>query len=179
MNMRLYIRDKTAGGTYFITLTLHDRQSTLLTEHINAFRQAFRSVKHHHDFTLDAMVLLPDHIHMVLTLAENSDNYSVIIASLKSQFSRQIKKTEPISLSRKNKRERGIWQRRFWEHRIRDEDDYRSHLDYTHYNPVKHGLVVNPQAWPYSTLHQLIAQGLYPHDWAVETVPIMIDVLYD
>ena len=179
MDMRHYIRDKTKGGTYFITFTLRDRQSTLLTKHIGEFRQAFRLTTHYHDLTLNAMVLLPVHIHMVITLPENDDNYSVIIASLKSQFSRQIKKTELISSSRRNKRKRGIWQRRFWEHRIRDTLDYNNHIDYIHFNPVKHGYVNNPRDWPYSTLHQFITNGMYPYDWAESEISTMIKVVYD
>lgn len=112
--MRTYIRDKTKGGTYFLTINLLNRKSQLLTNHINEFRQAYRLTKHNHDFELDAMILLPDHVH-IITLVEDSDNYAVIIASIKTHFSLQIKKSnnEIINHSRSKKRERGIWQRRF------------------------------------------------------------------
>ena len=98
------------------------------------------------------MVLLPDHVHIHITLAEDSDDYAVIVANIKTHFSRQIPKlnNEIISHSRSKILERGIWQRRFWEHRIRDELDYRRHMDYIHYNAVKHGYVARPVDWPYS-----------------------------
>ena len=159
--MRNYIRDKTQGGCYFLTFNLLDRKSSLLLIHIDKFRDAYAKTIQHHQFKLDAMVVLPDHVHIMITLPPNSDNYAVIVASIKSQFSRQITKTEAITPSRQAKRERGIWQRRFWEHRIRDDADYRQHMDY---NPVKHGYVTNPQNWQYSTLHKLIKKGVYPSD---------------
>ena len=113
------------------------------------------------------MVLLPDHVHMLITLAEDSDNYAVIIASIKTHFSRQIKKSasEIINYSRIRRRERGIWQRRYWEHRIRDELDYQRHMDYIHYNAVKHGYVMRPTNWPYSTFQKCVEEGLYSSDW--------------
>jgi len=144
--MRTYIRDKTKGGTYFLTMNLSNRKTQLLTNHINEFRKAYRLTKQNHDFELHAMVLLPDHAHMLITLAEDIDNYAVIIASIKTHFSLQIKKSadEIINHSRIRRRERGIWQRRFWEHRIREDLDYQRHMDYIHYNAVKHGYVARP-----------------------------------
>ncbi|NRD68952.1 transposase [Psychrobacter okhotskensis] len=165
--MRSYIRDKTKGGTYFLTMTLSNRKSRLLTKHVNEFRHAYRLTKQNHDFELNAMVLLPDHIHMLITLAEDSDNYAVIIASIKTHFSRQIKKSasEIITHSRVRSRERGIWQRRFWEHRIRDDLDYQHHMDYIHYNAVKHGYVTRPIDWSYSTFQKCVEDGFYSTDW--------------
>lgn len=163
--MRQYIRDNTKGGCYFLTFALADRRSQLLITHIDHFRKAYAATLKRHPFHLDAMVVLPDHVHIMITLPADSSNYSVIVASIKSHFSRQIKPTEAISVSRQKKRERGIWQRRFWEHRIRDDIDYQRHLDYIHFNPVKHGYVAHPQDWPYSTLHKLTAKGVYPPDW--------------
>lgn len=165
--MRTYIRDKTKGGTYFLTMTLLDRKSELLTTHINEFRRAYQLTQQNHNFELNAMVMLPDHIHMLITLAENSDNYAVIISSIKTHFSRQIKKSasETISHSRVRSRERGIWQRRFWEHRIRDDLDYQRHMDYIHYNAVKHGYVARPSDWPYSTFKRYVSEGIYRSDW--------------
>lgn len=165
--MRSYIRDKSKGGTYFLTMTLLNRKSDLLTNHIDEFRQAYRLTRKNHDFELHALVLLPDHVHILITLAENSDDYAIIISSIKTHFSRQIKKSadEIINHSRSKKRERGIWQRRFWEHRIRDELDYRRHMDYIHYNAVKHGYVARPIDWPYSTFEKCVAEGIYASDW--------------
>lgn len=107
--MSNYIRDKTQGGCYFLTFNLLDRESSLLLTHINKFRDAYAKTIQHHQFKLDAMVVLPDHVHIMITLPPNSDNYAVIVASIKSQFSRQINKTEAITPSRQAKRERGIW----------------------------------------------------------------------
>ena len=177
--MSNYIRDKTQGGCYFLTFNLLDRKSSLLLTHIDKFRDAYAKTIQHHQFKLDAMVVLPDHVHIMITLPPNSDNYAVIVASIKSQFSRQINKTEAITLSRQAKRERGIWQRRFWEHRIRDDADYRQHMDYIHHNPVKHGYVTNPQNWQYSTLHKLIKKGVYPADWGTDENDKSINIRYD
>lgn len=151
--MRSYIRDKSKGGTYFLTVNLLDRKSKLLTTHANEFRQAYRITKQNHNFQLHPLILLPDHIHMLITLSEGSDNYAVIISSLKTHFSRQIAKSgnEIINQSRRKKRARGIWQRRYWEHRIRDDLDYQRHMDYIHYNAIKHGYVTSPIEWSYST----------------------------
>ncbi|MGP4714350.1 MULTISPECIES: REP-associated tyrosine transposase [unclassified Psychrobacter] len=178
--MRTYIRDKTKGGTYFLTMTLLDRKSDLLTKHINEFRHAYRLTRQNHDFKLNAMVLLPDHVHMLITLAEDSDNYAVIISSIKTHFSRQIKKSasETISHSRVRNRERGIWQRRFWEHRIRDELDYQRHMDYIHYNAVKHGYVARPSDWQYSTFQRCVEKGFCPLDWGGVGVDV-IEIDYD
>ena len=177
--MRNYIRDKTKGGCYFLTFNLIDRKSQLLLTHMDQFRIAYAKTVQRHRFHLDAIVVLPDHVHMMITLLEDSYNYAIVVASLKSQFSKQLHNTEIISLSRQAKRERGIWQRRFWEHRIRDDTDYRQHMDYIHYNPVKHGYVVNPQDWQYSTLHKLTEKGVYPSDWAKGDKVEMINIKYD
>ena len=165
--MRSYIRDKSKGGTYFLTMTLLNRKSQLLTNHIDEFRQAYRLTKQNYDFELHALVLLPDHVHILITLAEDSDDYAIIIGNIKTHFSRQVSKldNEIISYSRSKKRERGIWQRRFWEHRIRNELDYQRHMDYIHYNAVKHGYVECPINWPYSTFQKCVEKGFYSPDW--------------
>ena len=165
--MRNYIRDKSKGGTYFLTMILLNRKSQFLTNHIDKSHQAYRLTKENHSFELHEMVLLPDHVHMLITLSENSDDYAIIIGNIKTHFSRQIKKSaeEIINHSRSKKRERGIWQRRFWEHRIRDELDYRRHMDYIHYNAVKHGYVNSPIDWPYSTFRKRVEEGVYSADW--------------
>jgi len=177
--MSNYIRDKTKGGCYFLTFNLANRHSQLLLTHIDKFRDAYAKTIQHHRFDLDAMVVLPDHVHMLITLAQDSDDYAVIVASIKSQFSRQINKTEAITASRQAKRERGIWQRRFWEHRIRDDADYRQHMDYIHNNPVKHGYVNRPQDWQYSTLHKWIKKGVYPANWRTDKNVKIINMQYD
>lgn len=163
--MRQYIRDKTAGACYFFTLTLQDRHSHLLTENIQAIRQAYRFTQQHAAFVLHGMVVLPDHLHIQITLPSGDDNYSARMSMFKSAFSRQIPDGELISPSRDRKRERGIWQRRFFEHRIRDDFDFETHMNYIHYNPVNHGYVQQPIDWPFSTFHDWVTHGVYAADW--------------
>ena len=177
--MRNYIRDKTKGGCYFLTFNLINRKSQLLLTYIEQFRIAYTKTINRHHFHLDALVVLPDHAHIMITLPQDSDDYAIIVASLKSQFSRQLNDIELVTSSRQAKRERGIWQRRFWEHRIRDDNDYRQHMDYIHYNPVKHGYVINPQDWQYSTLNKLITKEVYPFGWATNDRVEIINVSYD
>lgn len=154
------------GGTYFFTLTLADRSQNLLTAHIAPLREAFRTTRQRHPFTTVAMVVLPEHLHCIWRLPAGDCTYATRWALIKSAFSRHLSPGEPVSLSRHLKRERGIWQRRYWEHCIRDEDDLQRHIDYIHFNPVKHGHVKRPTDWPYSSVHRHIAQGLLPSDWA-------------
>ncbi|MEI6094913.1 MAG: transposase [Gammaproteobacteria bacterium] len=127
---------------------------------------AFQQVMKTHPFIIDGIVVLPEHIHMVLTLPLDDTNYSQRISCIKGTFSRQLEPTELIHSSKQTKRERGIWQRRFWEHLIRDEQDYKRHLDYIHYNPVKHGHVKSPSQWEYSSIHRYIKAGILPANWA-------------
>lgn len=177
--MRNYIRDKTQDGCYFLTFNLIDRKSQLLLTHIDKFRIAYARTVQQHRFHLEAMVVLPDHVHIMITLPEDSDNYAIVVASLKSQFSRQLNNIETITSWRQAKREKGIWQRRFWVHCIRDDTDYRQHMNYIHYNPVKHGHVAKPQDWPYSTLHKLIEKDIYPTDWGTKENIKDINIQYD
>ena len=150
----------------FFTLTLQDRRSDLLIRKIKELRNAFQRVMKTHPFTIDGIVVLPEHMHMTMTLPPDDVNYSQRISFIKSGFSRQLEPMEFINSSRQTKRERGIWQRRFWEHLIRDEQDYERHLDYIHYNPVKHGHVKSPSQWPYSSIHRYINTGILPANWA-------------
>lgn len=160
-----YRRAKFKGGSYFLTLNLLNREQDLLTHHIDLLRQSIREVKRNHPFYIDAVAILPDHIHILMTLPTNDCDYSKRDMLLKSSFSRQLPKTETISPSRSLKAERGIWQRRFWEHLIRDEKDYINHIDYIHYNPVKHGYVTRPVDWPYSSIHRYIKDKILTPDW--------------
>ena len=161
-----YRRSNTRGATYFITANLADRQSSALLDHIELFRNSVRRVKALHPFEINAMVVLPDHFHLLLTLPSDDANFSLRIGAMKAGFSRQLPKTEHIRKSRENKRERGIWQRRFWEHFIRDDLDYARHVDYIHINPVKHGYVARANDWPHSSIHQFIARGVIDANWA-------------
>jgi putative transposase len=149
-----YRRVFIAGGCYFFTVTLADRKSDLLVREIDCLRAAVKTVKQNHPFEINAMVVMPDHLHCLWTLPRNDYDYSTRWALIKANFSRRIAKNELIKTSRLKKGERGIWQRRFWEHTIRDERDFYSHIEYIHYNPVKHGYVSNAQDWPHSSIHQ-------------------------
>jgi putative transposase len=111
-------------------------------------------------------VVLPDHLHAIWPLPEDDHAYSARWQAIKTAFSKEIPAGEIRSTSRQDKGERGIWQRRFWEHTIRDDRDYATHVDYIHFNPVKHGLVENAADWPYSSFHRAVAAGMYPADWA-------------
>ena len=154
------------GTSYFFTVVLQDRRSDLLIRKINELRQAFKQVIERYPFIIDGIVVLPDHFHLMMTLPPDDANYSQRLGFIKSFFSRQIESLESVSVSRKNKQERGIWQRRFWEHVIRDELDYSRHLDYIHYNPVKHGYASKPSEWQYSSIHRYISSGILLQDWA-------------
>lgn len=160
-----YRRYRVKGGTYFFTVNLAERQRKLLTEQIDILRGAFREVKQAHPFRMDAIVVLPDHLHALWTLPEGDDNFSLRWRQIKSAFSREFGKGERISKSRAGKQERGIWQRRFWEHAIRDEHDFARHVDYIHFNPVKHGYVRRVVDWPYSSFHRYVRLGIYPSAW--------------
>ncbi len=161
-----YRRYRIEGGTYFFTVNLAERNRTLLTEHIGILREAFREVKEAHPFKIDAIVILPDHLHTIWTLPNGDHDFSQRWRQIKSAFSREIAKEERISQSRLCKQERGIWQRRFWEHVIRDEEDFNRHVNYIHINPVKHGYVKKVDDWPYSSFHQYVRLGILPVDWA-------------
>ncbi|MHB1221983.1 MAG: REP-associated tyrosine transposase [Gammaproteobacteria bacterium] len=154
------------GASYFFTVNLANRQSNLLIEKIDQLKLAFNEVRSRHPFKLNAIVILPEHIHAVMTLPKNDSNYSLRWSLIKGSFSRKIESIEKVSLSRKKKRERGIWQRRFWEHLIRDDNDYEKHVNYIHYNPVKHGYVKSPVDWRYSSIHRYIAKGILPSNWS-------------
>ena len=136
-----YRRDDTKGGTWFFTVNLAERNKTLLVDKYELLRNVMNKVKQHHPFILDAMVVLPDHIHAMWTLPPGDNDFPTRWGLIKSGFSRLLPKTERINKSRIRKGERGIWQRRYWEHLIRDDADYEKHVDYIHYNPVKHGYV--------------------------------------
>jgi len=154
------------GGTYFFTVNLLERRQCLLVEHIDLLRLAFSEAKKHRPFEIIAIVILPDHLHCVWRLPEGDDDNANRWRHIKSAFSRRMVLDEPRSKSRVSRRERGIWQRRFWEHVIVDENDLRSHVDYVYRNPLKHGYVQHVRDWPYSSFHRDVERGIYPRDWA-------------
>lgn len=161
-----YRRNRVPGGTYFFTVNLLDRWSCLLVEHIDLLRESVRAVKRRRPFQIDAWVVLPDHLHAVWTLPDGDADYSGRWRSIKIAFAKGLPKTERRSPVRLAKGERGIWQRRFWEHTIRDDADYAAHVDYVHVNPLKHGLVERLADWPHSSFHREVARGVYHEDWA-------------
>jgi putative transposase len=161
-----YRRARYPGGTYFFTVNLRERSDTdLLTRHIDNLRDAVRTVRRKYPFEIHAWVVLPDHMHCVLRLPDGDDDFSLRWRLIKSRFSRSLPTTERCSMVRTRYGERGIWQRRFWEHWIRDERGYTAHMDYVHINPLKHGLVERVADWPYSTFHRLVEAGVYPPNW--------------
>ena len=160
-----YRRNYVKGGTYFFTVNLLDRNKSLLVEHIDLLRESIRFVKSQRPFYIDAWVVLPDHLHAVLTLPDDDVDYSSHWREIKKRFSKSLPKTEFLTQTRKRKNERGIWQRRFWEHTIRDDNDYWHHVNYVHFNPLKHGLVSQVADWPYSSFHRAVKQGIYANNW--------------
>ena len=171
--MPQYRRAKTKGAAYFFTVNCLQRgQAGILTDNIDLLRNSFRKVKLDHPFTVDAIVILPDHLHCIWTMPENDADFSKRWSLIKGNFSRTLpmEKSEAISKSRKLRSERGIWQRRFWEHQIRDDFDYKNHMDYIHFNPVKHGYCERVGQWPFSSFHKLVRDGVYPPDWSDEPV---------
>jgi len=162
-----YRRHRVAGGTYFFTVNLLERYpNDLLVRHIDLLRAVVRAVRKKRPFQIDAWVVLPDHLHCVWTLPDGDDDFTVRWRLIKQDFSKELPATEHRSVVRIARGERGIWQRRFWEHTIRDEADYAAHIDYVHINPVKHGYVKRVVDWPYSTFHRDVERGVYPRDWA-------------
>jgi putative transposase len=161
-----YRRYRVPGGTYFLTINLLERGSSLLTVEIVALREAVRRVRATRPFHIDAWVVLPDHMHCLWTLPAGDADYSGRVRWMKIWFSRSRPATEWRPACRYRSGERGLWQQRFWEHTIRDDRDYAAHLDYIHFNPVKHGLVDHPADWPFSTCRTCVSRGLYPPDWS-------------
>jgi putative transposase len=155
------------GGTYFFTVNCLKRNNNdLLVKHIEDLKEAIAKVKRTHTFKIHGWVVLPDHMHCVMELPEGDSDFATRWRLIKMLFSRSVGKDEYISEIRQQRRERGLWQRRYWEHLIRDEADYQAHMDYVHINPVKHGLVKRVKDWPYSTFHKLVKQGIYSEDWS-------------
>ncbi len=166
--MPQYIRAFVPGGTFFFTVTLLERRRKLLTEHIDALRAVFKAARQRRPFTIEAIVILPDHLHCIWTLPPGDADFSTRWHDIKARFATQIPGGERLSARRFQKGERGIWQRRFWEHVIRDERDYERHVDYIHYNPVKHSHVTRVVDWPYSSFHRYVRSGIYTLEWGAD-----------
>lgn len=156
------------GATYFFTVVTYRRQAVFDTpETISLLRDALRVVKTNHPFSIEAIAVLPNHLHCIWTLPSGDADFSTQWRLIKSTFSRSCpdRYKRHRDSARLRKQEQAIWQRRFWEHQIRDERDLRQHVDYIHYNPVRHGLVDSPRAWPYSSFHRHVEGGHYASDW--------------
>lgn len=164
-----YRRSQMPGGTWFFTVTLADRRSRLLVEEIEHLRHAYRQTQQARPFRTLAICVLPDHLHAIWTLPDGDSDFAGRWSLLKSTFSRQLP-AHTRTQSKLRKREKGIWQRRYWEHQIRDASDLQRHVDYIHFNPVKHGLVERVADWPYSSFDRYVKNGLVRGDWACSTV---------
>lgn len=168
--MSTYRRAFVPGGTYFFTVVTFKRQRFLIEpKSRRILREVIAIVRQQHPFSIDAWVLLPDHMHCIWTLPEGDADFSKRWGLIKAKFSQETReiffRPELCSQSNLKRRESTVWQRRFWEHYIRNDADYQRHVDYIHYNPVKHGLVTQVAHWPYSTFHRFVKAGLYPDNW--------------
>jgi putative transposase len=168
--MSNYRRPYINGGTYFITQVTHQRHPWLCSEIGRiALRSAIQHVRQQYPFEIKAFVLLPDHFHTIWTLPENDLNFSLRMRLIKrfvtKYYGAKLAIDIDISESRTKRKESNLWQRRFWEHLIRDDLDFANHCDYIHYNPTKHGLSSSPQKWAFSSIHRFVRSGIYPIDW--------------
>jgi putative transposase len=166
-----YIRAKIKGGLFFFTVVLAQRSSRLLVEEIDHLRLVYRTVKQRRPFETIAICVLPDHIHAVWALPEGDVDFPIRWNLIKSGFSRALAPRQR-SASKMKRREKGIWQRRYWEHAIRDAKDLERHVDYIHFNPVKHGYVAKVTDWPHSSFHRFVKDGLLAPDWGGDTKDI-------
>jgi len=154
-----YRRNYVPGGSYFFTVNLHDRRQDLLVRYWPVLREAMQSVREQRPFVMEALVILPDHLHAIWTLPEEDADFSCRWRAIKSRFTKGI-----AAFGCPNR----VWQPRFWEHTLRDERSFRHHFDYVHLNPVKHDYVTKVADWPYSTFHRYAGKGWYAPDWLGE-----------
>jgi REP-associated tyrosine transposase len=167
--MVAYRRNFVTGGTFFFTVALANRRSSTLVDHVDSLRVAFRLTRKERPFSVDAIVILPEHLHAMLTLPPEDADFSGRWRRIKSLFTRRVV-ARGLSVGREQKGEYQVWQRRFWEHTIRNETDFARHADYIHFNPVKHGLVSQVADWRYSSFHRYVRQGILPPDWGGKVV---------
>jgi putative transposase len=158
-----YRRNFVTGGTFFFTVTLADRTSRALIEQVEALRAAVRMTRVSNPFKIDAVVVLPEHLHIVMTLPEGDADYPTRWSLIKRRFTDAVVKSG-ARVARHRSGEMALWQRRFWEHTVRDEADFERHVDYIHFNPVKHGLVSRVRDWPHSSFHSYVRRGVLPQD---------------
>jgi putative transposase len=169
-----YRRNFVPAGTFFFTVTLADRTSSALVRHVSVLRVAFRIARHERPFTIEAIVILPDHLHAIWTLPPGDPDFSGRWRRIKANFTHQLV-AAGVSVKRHRNGEYALWQRRFWEHTIRNENDFERHVDYVHFNPVKHRLVSRVRDWPYSSFHAYVRRGVLPADRAGDVAGSMMD----
>lgn len=172
--MATFRRSSAKGATWFFTAVTQDRQPVLThPDVLLAVKNAMHRVRKSHPFQVLAWATLPGHIHTVWRLPEGDAAYSIRWALIKRHTAQASRHLVTVSLpeSARKRGEIGLWQRRYWEHQIRDEADLRRHVDYVHYNPVKHGLVTRAADWPYSTFSRYVERGLLPEDWGMAAPP--------
>ncbi len=166
-----YPRNRLPNAPYFLTAVLHERGSRLLLDHVDELRAAFRCAAFEHPFRVDAIVVLPDHFHLLCTLPEGDADFSTRVQILKRRFTFGLER-RGVPARTNSRRKACFWQRRFWEHTIRDEEDFERHVAYIHYNPVKHGLVGSVREWPHSSFHRYVRQRLVAEDWGGTSTPL-------
>ncbi len=162
--MVLYRRSRIPNAPYFLTVTLRHRGTRLLLDHVDELRAAFRCAAAENPFHLDAIAVLPDHLHVLCTLPDGDADFSTRVQTIKRRFTFGVV-NRGVPMGKNHRRESDFWQHRFWEHTIRDDDDFARHVDYIHFNPVKHGLVGAARDWPHSSFHRYVRQGLLMEDW--------------
>jgi putative transposase len=161
--MSEYRRFYQPGGSYFFTIVTHQRTEILsLPDNITRLKSAFDKVMGKYSFIMEAFVILPDHVHCLWRMPSGDSNYSLRWRLIKGYFSAGF--NHPVN----HRGEKEIWQRHFWEHLLRDEEDWKKHMDYIHYNPVKHGYVKSPGEWLHSSFRQAVQDGLYAPGWGAE-----------
>jgi putative transposase len=166
-------RAKIEGGVFFFTVTLSDRSSDLLVREIDRLRRVYVSVQKNYPFETIAICILPDHLHAVWSLPPGDTDFSLRWNLIKGNFSRGFPGSTDRTESKMSRREKGIWQRRYWEHAIRDDTDLERHVDYIHFNPVKHGYVTKACDWPHSSFRRFVAAGVLPLDWGGDVAKVI------
>ncbi len=163
-----YRRAFVPGGSFFFTLVMQGRRPVFASaETVDVLCEAFRSVRSTRPFELDAMVILPDHMHCIWTLPKDDADFATRWRLVKTWFTKHCDPALRIVPDRAGaaRNEQALWQHRYWEHMLRDEIDFSRHVEYIHFNPVKHGLVASAMDWPYSSFRQYVEAGVYPPDW--------------
>jgi len=170
-----YRRYYQPGGTYFFTVKTFRYQRYLCTSHARSLlREAIERTRKERPFEIPAFVLLPDHLYTIWVLPEGDSDFSQRWSLIKRRFTfswAEYHVAKPVSVAMEKRHEQSVWQKRFWEHRIRDEEDFGHHMNYIHYNPIKHGLVQCPHQWEYSSFQRYVREGVLRKDWLCSCKP--------